>query len=492
MNKIKMKNFRKLKFLTFVSILVFLSSCERDNFTDPNDPRFGSVVDTSDATGQTPEDQVPDFATSNLTTEISVSTVDGKAINPRIYGVNNDWRRIKNGMYPAFQAALEQINYELIRFPGGFESEFYDWSENTTPGWPNSPAQQGATIETVKASNPNAISIVVPIRLAMLETLFSSNWEAAVELLKNEAEEAITRTGANNILSVELGNEWWLQFAGQGVEREDKLKKYGEIAKRLARHINEKFPDASFKVLVNGDYTQPDEFTELNQIFGTALDDIDGLILHTYTGYDSESHDIRQLQANIDACQTNLGKSYLSLSEWAPSKAYNNGKIYAQGANLLVEQMYEHALAEADEAAFWPPTNPAIPGLGLFNFQLTLAYPTAQLFGDMASDFRGEVLNVTDGTVRAAAALQEDGTMVVYVIGKETPFTTVTLNLDTEISEVVSAQIWQPGNLVDTAEATPMTLINEVPYFKKDNSIVFNINEESLYTIYKLVLKVSN
>ena len=470
------------------SAVFSIVGCDRDNFTDSNDFKYQQIEDLSE---EIDEDTLgPYFATSSKLTQLSIDYSDPKPIKPEIYGVNNDWRRITGSMYTSFQSALEEINYKLIRFPGGFESEYYDWSENRTPDWPNKPDIPGADISAIKQSNPNAISIVIPIRLAMLETVYSASWEDAIEKLKLEAEEAVELTGADNILSVEIGNEWWLQFAGQNVEREDKLLKYTEIAKRLALHLRNKFPEAPFKILVNGDYTEPQEFALIRDVFGPNLDDIDGMALHIYTGYDSETHNIRDLQKKIDDCQANLGKTYLSLSEWAPAKAYNNGKVYAQGANLLVEQIYEHALAEADEAAFWPPTNPAIPGLGLFNFQLTLTYPTAQLFKDMATDFNGEALGVVDGDVRGAAASNKDGNIVIYITGMEEPYTTVTLDIKKNISEVVSVQMWQPGNLEDTADAIPMNSIDNFPFYIDGKTIMFNVNENSNYCIYKLVVDV--
>lgn len=478
-----MKLLKGMKNLSLIVALCFIVSCEKDNFTDPDDPRFGSTESVADTTGA----ETPSFATSNITTQVSIDPTVSQDISPLLFGVNNDWRRVTNGSYSTYQAALESINYTLIRYPGGFESEFYDWSENLTPDWPNRPNVPGATIETVMATNPNAVSIVVPIRLAMVQPLFSNAWNNAIAALQDEAIQAVNATGPGNITSLELGNEWWLQFAGQGVSREDKLIKYAEIAKRLARHIRLEFPSANFKVLVNGDYTAPEEFSVINRIFGSDIDDIDGTTLHTYTGYDSERYNITRLQQDVDDVQRNLGKSYLSLSEWAPSKLYNEGQIYAQGANLVVEQNYEHALTGAEEAAFWPPTNPGIPGLGLFSFNFGITYPTAQLFGDMAADFTGKVLRVTDGTVRGAAAQQADGTFVVYVTGKQVPFTTVTLDVGAEVDQVISATIWKPGNTSNTADAVPMIASENAPFFVSDNTILFNINQDSEYEIYKVV-----
>lgn len=432
------------------------------------------------------------FRPSSVSTDINVDVFSTKPISNLIYGVNNDWQQISTNRYSSFADALEGVNYQLIRFPGGWESEYYDWSSNATPGWKNAPEFPGASIEQVKQTNPNAISIVVPTVEAMNLPQWSDEWYAAIQKLKDEADDAINLTGADNISSVEIGNEWWLQWGG-GVSRYNKVRKYAHIAKRLAEHIRRSFPKAEFKILVNGDYTKPDEFNAINYVFNASnsLEYIDGLALHTYTGYNSDTHNINDLQTKISECESNLGKNYLSLSEWAPARAYNNNKIYAQGANLLVEQIYEHALAGANEAAFWPPTNNSIPGLGLFNYNLTLQFPTAQLFGDMAKSFRGEVLNVQDGSMRGVAAKNKDGIFIVYVIGKDNPWTTVNLKFnDLKIDKVLSTTLWTPGDGANVSKAIPMKKTDNPPFILEGKRVVFNVNESSSYCIYKIELKL--
>lgn len=432
------------------------------------------------------------FKPMDNSAEVKILFTDAKRISPLLYGVNNDWRQISNERYDSFSQALEGINYSLVRFPGGWESEYYDWSENLTPNWKNSPASPGASIQKVQSTNPNTISIVVPTVNAMDLPQWSPEWYAAIQELKQEAQEAIELTGPENIKTVEIGNEWWLQWGG-GVSRYNKVRKYAHIARRVAAHIRSTFPDHTFNLVVNGDYTNPEEFSAIKYVFESTgeLDLIDGLALHTYTGYNTETHNIRSLQQKISDCISNLGKSYLSLSEWAPSKAYNDNKVYAQGANLIVEQIFEHARAGADEAAFWPPTNNSIPGLGLFNYGLTEALPTAQLFGDMAKDFQGKVLTVEDGPVRAAAAQNDNGVVVVYITGKDNPATTVNLSLnEMKIDEVISAELWEPSDLNNEEIAMPMVNVKNPPFIKMGKGITFNINERAGFSIYKIKFRL--
>ena len=476
------RNIVSLYLVLITSCVGLLSSCSTD-FESPEEISSKNLSTEIHTRGFQPLDN---------TTAIQIKFTDTKPISPFLYGVNNDWRQISNERYFRFSQALEEINYTLVRFPGGWESEYYDWSENSTPNWINKPSVPGASIQTVKSSSWNAISIVVPTVSAMNLPQWSAEWYAAIQNLKQEAEDAITLTGSENIKTIEIGNEWWLQWGG-GVSRYNKVRKYAHIARRIAAHIRTTFPEAKFNLVVNGDYTSPKEFSAIKYIFEASgeLDLIDGLALHTYTGYNTETHNINDLQQNITECISNLGKSYLSLSEWAPSKAYNNNKIYAQGANLIVEQIFEHARAGANEAAFWPPTNNSIPGLGLFNYGLSQALPTAQLFGDMAGEFHGRVLKTENKTIRAAAAQNEDGVIVVYVTGKDYPGTTVTLDLgEVKIDEVLSAELWEPGDLNDSEKPIPMTKTINPPFIKMGKRISFNINERTDYSIYKIKFKL--
>lgn len=471
----------KFPLYLLVCILMFYSCSTPDDLE----------VEDTEATELNEEITAKAFTFSGLRTTIDVAVSSKKAISPYIYGVNNDWRQITDGNYSKFADRLEDINYQAIRFPGGWESEYYDWDNNTAPGLSNQPASPGASINTVKNSNPNSISIVVPTVSAMNQPIWSSAWYAAIQDCKATAEKAINNTGASNIRSVEIGNEWWLQWGG-GVSRSGKLSKYAQIAKRIAAHIQSKYPNENFKVLVNGDYTVPAEFATIKNVFGNQINNIDGSALHTYAGYNSSSHNIVNLQSKIQSCRDNLGKNYVSLSEWAPSKAYNNNRTYAQGANVLMRQIYEQARSGAEEGAFWPPANTSIPGLGLFNSGMTLEYPTAQIFGDMSRNLRGNSLGVSaQGSVKIAAAEKSNGQIVVYLAGMNTSWTTVKLEFENRIIDrVVSSTMWEPSNSSNTKEAAPMTVTNNPEIFKASRSLQVNVNQNSRYTIVKVILEL--
>ncbi|GGD03710.1 hypothetical protein [Hyunsoonleella pacifica] len=477
------KNLQKTVFILLVTALS-LVSC------DANEEE---VMEQTNAENSLLESSSSQMA--EQTVDIRLFANNRVPISDAFFGVNNNWRTIPDADYPTFEGKLESINYQGIRFPGGWESEFYDWNTDRTPNWPNNPATPGASISTVLSTKPPALSIVIPTVDAMnlKEGVDADNWLEVLETLKTKATDAINATGANNILSIEIGNEWWLQGAG-GVTRPKKLSKYSNIAKVLAKHIRTTFPNANFKILVNGDFTVPGEFTTMKNIFGGDIKFADGVALHPYAGYNTDTHNIADVRSNIIACRDNFGKNFIHLSEWAPSKAYNNNKVYAQGANVLVELTHELARSGANAAAFWPPKNTSIPGLGLFNSNFGVTYPTAQIFGDMSKNYTGDALDTsTNGNIRAVAS-RDGNRITVYVAGMDQPNTTVRLlvvGADPK-NNPVSSDIFLPGNTSNTAASVPMTITSNASTYNDDiKGYVFDVNSQSQYTIHRLVFDVN-
>ncbi|WP_203257217.1 hypothetical protein [Hyunsoonleella ulvae] len=482
------KNFylQKSTLILFTIIFGFVScnTNEEDMLDQNNAENTAEMSLTANSSSQ---------MTAQQTVDIWLYTNNRVAISNEFFGVNNNWRTITDSDYATFENKLESINYQGIRFPGGWESEYYDWSTNTTPTWPNAPATPGASISTVLGTNPPSLSIVVPTVDAMNLAQWSTGWWAAIQTLKSKAVDAINTAEANNILSVEVGNEWWLQWGG-GVSRASKLSSYSHIAKRVVKHIRQTFPNANFKILVNGDFTVPSEFTTMSNIFGSDLSFADGVALHPYAGYNTTTHNIVDVKSNIIACRDNFGKNYVHLSEWAPSKAYNNNKVYAQGANVLVELTHELARSGADAAAFWPPKNPSIPGLGLFSDNYNVTYPTAQLFGDMSQNYTGDALaTTTNGDIRAVAS-RDGNRITVYVAGMDEPNTLVRLRVvgSNPQTTPVSSNIFLPGNTSNTAAAVPMTITtNPSTYNSSFTGYQFNVNAQSEYSIHRLIFDVN-
>jgi len=472
MNMIKMK-----RIITFV-LIGFIMACSTDNATDPNDPKFGEPED-----GKDPVDNV----VADIT--LSVDATDGVDIYPDIFGVNNDWRQIPDNTFSNFASTLGNIGTTVVRYPGGWESEFYAWTSNTTPGWNNTPSQAGASVSTLK-SNISNYSVVLPTAAAMNTTVGSSQWNTAMANLKARTKEALTVTNVGNGL-VEIGNEWWLQFAG-GVSRAKKLDKYVEIAMDIAEYIESEFPNRTFKLLINGDYTQPQEFTTMKNKFTRAYNAIDGVALHTYTGYTTDTHNIADLEKRIIDCANNFNpdKNFKYLSEWMPSRDYNERALYMEAANIIPDIIHIYARTGSEAAAFWPPINTSIPGLGLTNWNYTKVFPTGQILGDMAESYKGKALKTTSNKMHLAAALQDANTMVLYITGGKESGKTVAVKVNGfTLNSIEKVERFVPFDYTDTAKAESYKTETASAQLSTNNEVVIDVNKQGLYQIYKVIIK---
>jgi hypothetical protein len=452
-----------------------LMSCS-DSFTDPNDPKF------DDNNGQN---------SVNADITLTVDASDGVDINPQIFGVNNDWRQIPDGTFSNFVNSIEDIDYSVLRYPGGWESEFYAWTSNSTPGWNNTPPDPGASVSTLKSKVSN-YSIVIPTAEAMNTSVGTSQWNIAIANLKTRAEVAINTSDIGAGI-VEIGNEWWLQYAG-GVSKEQKLEKYVQVAMELAEHIDDTYPNHSFKLLVNGDYTQPQEFTTMKNLFTKAYDVIDGVALHTYTGYVTNTHDIADLEDRIIACTNNFNsnKDFIYLSEWMPSRLYNETALYMEAANIIPDIIHIYARAGADAAAYWPPINTSIPGLGLTNWNYTTVYPVGQIFGELARSYTGKALKTTSDKFHLSAARPDQNTIVLFVTGGQESGKKVAIRVSAfTVSSIEKAERYIPSDYNDPAKAEPYVKENATSdvEISTDNEVIIDVNKDGLYEIYKIVIK---
>jgi|TARA_R100000501_G_C2617468_1_gene110941 hypothetical protein len=473
----------KIRTISVLTILVIFFSCSPDA-TDPMDPKYG--IPEEEAEEEVEEEN--EFTGDTF----SINVSNRKVINPLIFGLNNDWRQIPSTRFTAFSQEYKNLGGTLLRFPGGWESEFYDWETNTTPTWDNKPEEPGADINTVK-SNIENYSIVLPTAIAMNHELNSASFNEALIELEETAKTAITIAGVNEIGIVEIGNEWWLQYAG-GVSRAEKLTKYTTVAMNIAEYISEEFPERNFKLLINGDYTKPSEFADMKEQFTKAYEEIDGVALHTYVGYQTDTHNMVDLQQRIGESADNFNpeRNYIYLSEWMPSRDYNERRLYMEAANIIPDVFQIYAMAGTDAAAFWPPVNSSIPGVGVFNWNFSKTFPVGQIFSDLSNSFTGEVVSTSDGNFQITAALQDDQTLVVYVPGKDRDATDIKLVFEGfNVESIEVAEKFVPDDYTETAKAAPYRIETASASIDSENEVQFRINEEGSYQIIKLVFKGS-
>lgn len=432
---------------------------------------------------------------STSTANLNVYAGTKVPINPDIFGVNNDWRFISNEQFPAFANTISNLNLGVLRYPGGWESEWLNWDTNTTPGWDNTPDNSGASISTVK-NNYSNYSVVIPTQTALNQTYNSAGWSNAIEVLKTKAKGAIDKAGPDNIKYVEIGNEWWLQYAG-GVSRSEKLINYSKTAMAIAAYLAEQYPDRKFNILINGDFTRPQEFTTIKENFTEAYDEIDGLALHTYTGYqpptDKIDFAIQTLGDKIDDCATNFNPDkdlIIYCSEWMAARDYNEGRVYMEAANVIPDIIQIYGMHGVDAAAYWPPINSTAPGVGLVNWNASLVYPCGQILGDMAQNFKGEaVKTMSDNSIGISSALVSPDSLLLYITGKDNPATTAIVNVSGfKIEKIEKVEKLRPADYSETNKAAPYVVENSTVNFITSSKISFNINEGGAYEIYKVLL----
>ncbi len=349
-------------------------------------------------------------------TGVWVYARDAVPISIQTYGVNNYWDQVTSARFPAFDNKLNELGYSLLRFPGGFESEYYDWNNNTTPGYPRAPLIPGATPAQVISAAPSA-SFVVRTREYM------RNPTTANRTLVGDAAVSAVNTYKDQVNIWEIGNEWWL-FGG---DRATLKQRYIDIAKHVATRIKEVHPTST--VYITGDWTQPTEFTSIKNGFGTAAwANVDGISLHVYAGdVDADNH-IDNIQPRIAQIKSITGKNKIYVSEWAPSKAYTGNKSNLQAANVMFQNMWHMQRAGVDAAAYWPPSPAGIPGLNLMNFNFTQIFPTGTAFSWMSTDMIGASLSTTYQEIPAVSS-RDGNRLVVFLLGYDKGSYDVTVNL---------------------------------------------------------------
>lgn len=472
----------KIQKIVSLVLLGLIFACSSSDVTDPNDSQFDDTDDNPSSGG----------GGSNADITLYVDAADAVDIYPDIFGVNNDWRQIPDNTFLNFANTLGNIGTTVVRFPGGWESEFYAWTSNATPGWDNTPSQPGASVSTLKSHISN-YSVVIPTTEAMNTTVGSSQYNTAISNLKARAKQAIdlSNINARNGGLVEIGNEWWLQWAG-GVSRAQKLDKYVNIAMDLTEYLVSEYPNREFKLLINGDYTQPQEFTTMKNKFIKAYATIDGVVLHTYTGYNTATHNISDLEERIKNCANNFNpnKNFKYLSEWMPSRDYNDRALYMEAANIIPDIIHIYARAGSQAAAFWPPINKSIPGLGLTNWNYSKVFPTGQILGELADSYKGKSLKTTSNKFHLAAALQDANTMVLFITGGKESGKKVAVKINGfTISSIQTVERYVPFDYGNTAAAEPYITQTATAEISSDNEVVVDVNKQGLYQIYKIVIK---
>ncbi|MBB5803938.1 hypothetical protein F4560_003706 [Saccharothrix ecbatanensis] len=362
-------------------------------------------------------------------------------LQPTVYGVNNEWRQVTHAEFPAFADKMRALNYQMLRFPGGWEAEHYDWATNRTPGWEHSPTVPGAN--STQAKNAAANLAFVMRTAPYIDNPTTANLDA----LANQARDLVLAHG-DKVKHWLVGNEWWLHWGG-GSERAVKLRRYATVARAITNRM--KAANPAIKVYVTGDWTQPDEFGSIKAVFdaNSSWPNVDGIDLHVYSGDNPAlpTH-YSNIAPNLADIKATTGKSDLFISEWAATKGDStDNKRALRSVNNMVLVMHKLIRAGATAMTYWPAPDIA-PGIGLVDEAdgVYTDLPHGQAFRWMATSMAQHSVQTTGTPETAASHNTVARTITVLVPAKTLSNQAITVHFaNTALTGVLSAQaMWMP------------------------------------------------
>ena len=302
--------------------------------------------------------------------EIVPAAASPMPIGHALFGVNYVWHLVPETAFPAFGATLRSIGASLVRYPGGWAAERYDWRDN---GWTgDKPPESGPGVdpETLLGALPEA-SFVTPSLPAIRDP---DRIEALSELTAG-----LVRRFGGRVHLWEIGNEWWLQRGAKHdpEQRARNLAAYAALVARVAPAIKRASPDAV--VFATGEWTRPEDFATMREMAGAAWGAVDGLSIHPYCGTLDPQTLCSLLPSRAAAIRSAGGRTRLYASEWSLGTRVTEDDWGIRNANQTVDAFTWLIAAGIGEAAYWPPMRGS-PRIALMSADGE-ATATGRLFG---------------------------------------------------------------------------------------------------------------
>jgi hypothetical protein len=375
--------------------------------------------------------------------EISISTTPVAPISPLLYGANYVWHLVPAAEFRNFDEMLRNIAHSsLVRYPGGWAAEWYDWATNSEPGNKKPPEEPGIDPETFLAAVPRA-SFVTPSALYIRDP-------SQLETIVGRSVDLVRRYGSR-VKLWEIGNEWWLQrdHKDMGV-RQQNLAAYGKLVAAVVPAM--KKADPSIEIYVTGDWIVPAEFATLRRLAGEAAwSAVDGISIHPYCGAVDPQKACGLFADRVNEIRSLTGKDNLYASEWSYSwsreTVLESGNYGIRNADQMVAAIQRLAFAHVHAAAYWPAVR-GVPDINFVSQDYRHAFATGRLFGWMAQYYRDQALS-TRGDLPAAAAKSADGVTVFVPAMDGAPHTVRVPLAGTGLTRVVSAEVMFAPDLED-------------------------------------------
>jgi len=405
---------------------------------------------------------------------ITVNAITGTPINPRSYGANNIWFFVPGTAFPAFSSSLiSNVGVTLMRYPGGFESESYEWDANTPEtaatctGNGKNPDDPNATCvaNAVDGGYGNYTSTAGATPAQVISTLGAGNSSFVVRtadaLKANDpgtyqtwatyAASLVTEYAyGGQVTDWQIGNEWYnMDSASKGpAQYQTALDNYAMLVAYYAPLMKAAAQTLGVPINIyatlnfNSPTYQQDAITlrQLVDTYGAQLNegsnvwenDVDGLDLHIYsgiypslTGHSYPSVPLPQIPGTMSSIKALSGKTKVYVSEWGADLVDNNGLSGLQNSNIMLQVFGQLEQAGITQAAFWPPVfelgEPQTNSITMV--QNSPTYPlnaNGQAFDLLANDYQGLSLPtaVSNSTVSSIAALKGNQLVVFIMAGQ--------------------------------------------------------------------------
>jgi alpha-L-arabinofuranosidase len=403
---------------------------------------------------------------------ITVNALGGVPIDGHLYGSNNYWYHVPDSSFNAFAKSLKSNSgVTLMRFPGGFESEHYNWSDNTLEkNYRNYTAIPGVTPEHI-LSTMGAGNVTFVVRT---QDALETNTPESYKLWADKAAELVATYGSR-VQDWQIGNEWY-NVGGAHKHYEEFLRRYATLVSYYAPAMKKAAALKGYKIrlFVTANWGNSGDMTKMRAaVPGSAWSDVDGLDIHIYTG-NAPSEDkalprllISGIQPAIAAMKKDSGKNLVYASEWMATLQDDNHSGGLRNANTMMLILGEMARAGVTQAAYWPPVWPTKSNGKPFpqEDKVTLVHNDAGYSVDadgqamkwLSTGYRGEALStvVANTTVKSIAAKDGDR-ITIFVMGGQASNETEQIQInDFKWSKIVSAQVmYAPDTNVGSGPAT--------------------------------------
>ncbi len=399
------------------------------------------------------------------TAQITLSSTPAMPISPEIYGVNYVWHLIPAKDFAHFAATMRNgVGTTVMRYPGGWAGEAYDWDNNTYRFGPDGktavPDLDAASLVGNPGVDPKDFLSLVPTASFVVPSAPAIKDPAQLTATAQTSARLAARYG-ERVRIWEIGNEWWLQRGAKNNPdtRAENLKRYAALVAESAPAMKAAAPKIS--LYVTGEWTHPEDFATLRRLVGPrAWRAVDGASIHPYCGNLDQDTLCSRLPERAQAIRANTGKDLIFASEWSLGPMVTSNDYGIRNANQMIAAVRALAEAGIQTAAYWPAVR-SVPDIVLTSKTYNRVFATGMLFDWMSRYYRGAEIPTAGPLPSAAARDHGETTLFVARMGRD--FATLRIPLaGTGLSKVDSAEVMFAEN-PDAPDQSRMAKLRPLP-----------------------------